>query len=186
MPASVSKQSVASHRLRVIGVMTAVVVAAAILMSIRAHAESDPHANCKTPSRVEAMQLLNLWKTGVATSTAVRVAAFYAEDGTLVPSKDSTPLKGKQAIQTYYDGFLPRHPQVKFVSSNVTPGCNSAKIDGIVFYRVTGERKGTRSLLGGRYNIEFAFRNNIWVIVNHSLAANPRKLGEPIASADLN
>lgn len=183
MPASISKRTVVSNGERVVGILAAVMVAAALLTSIRAHAEQAP-ADCKTLTRVEVMQLLNLWKTGLVKSNPARVAAFYAEDATLLPAKDAAPLKGKKAIQAYYDGFLPRHPQPKIISSNIAASCNTAKVDGIIFYRVTGERKGTRSLLGGRYAIEFAFRNNVWVIVNQALAANPRKLGEPVASAE--
>jgi hypothetical protein len=58
-----------------------------------------------------------------------------------------------------------------------------AAVHGVVLYRITGTRKGTRMLLGGRYNVEFAFqKNNVWQITKQSLAADPRKLGEPIAS----
>lgn len=184
MSAPASRTADVSNGERIAGLLTAVLVtAAAILTSVGARAEP-ASVDCKTPSRVEAMQLLNLWKTGIATTNAARVTAFYADKATLLPTKNGEPLKGKKAIQMFYDGFLPRHPRAKFISSNITASCNSAKINGIVFYRVTGERKGTRKLLGGRYEIEFAFQNNIWVIVNQMLAADPRKLGEPVAAAD--
>jgi hypothetical protein len=111
------------------------------------------------------------------------MASFYAEDASLVATKDGAPLKGRQAIRIYYGDLLPRHPDPRIVSRNITTGCNSASVSGVVFYRITGKRKGTRMLLGGRYKVDFAFRNNTWLIVSQSLAADPRKIGEPIASA---
>nr|HML29797.1 hypothetical protein [Hyphomicrobium sp.] len=54
-----------------------------------------------------------------------------------------------------------------------------ATVSGPVVYRITGVRKGTRALLGGQYKAEFEQVGEQWEIVRHSLAADPRAIGEP-------
>jgi uncharacterized protein (TIGR02246 family) len=128
------------------------------------------------------MQLINVWKAGLASGDAGKLASFYADDATLVTTKNAAPVNGRDAIRAYYADLLPRHPQPRFISSDITADCNIATVEGRVLYRVTGTRKGTRMLLGGRYKVTFALRDAVWQITHQSLAADPKKLGEPLAA----
>jgi uncharacterized protein (TIGR02246 family) len=181
MTACASVKSYPLKRATDIRLPMTVMVCAALLCATHARAET-PSA-CSTPTTLQVVQLMNSWRAGLASGSPDRMASFYAEDASLVATKDGAPLKGRQAIRIYFGDLLPRHPDPRIISRNITPGCNAASVKGVVFYRITGKRKGTRMLLGGRYTVDFAFRNNTWLIVNQTLAADPRKIGEPLASA---
>ena len=159
----------------------AVVVGAALLAAGELRAETQ--GACSKPTDVEMVQLLNRWRAEFTSGNAERLAALYADDATLIATKDGTPYKGKDAIRTYYNDLLGRHPNVSITPSTLTSGCNSAVVSGPVVYRLKGERKGTRTLLGGRYTTEFALQNGTWQIVRQSLAADRRGLGDPIDKA---
>jgi len=159
----------------------ALLAATALCVAVEARAEG-PSAACIKPTTLQVMQLMNVWKAGLASGDADKMASFYTEDATVLTAKGGEPLKGREAIRAYYAELLPRHPTPRFISSTITADCNVARVEGAVLYRITGTRKGTRALMGGRYHVEFAFRDNVWRIAKQSLAANPKKLDEPIAS----
>lgn len=167
-------------------------IAMAFLWAVRVHADQPtaapgaPAATAPAPclklTTLQVMQLMNAWRAGLASGDAEKMASFYTDNATLVATTDGKPVTGREAIRAYYAELLPRHPQPRFISNTIAVDCNSATVQGVVLYRITGERKGTRMLLGGRYKVEFAFQKNFWQITKQSLAANPRKSGEPIAS----
>ena len=178
-----ARASVKPHAsIRAIDICLAATLAVSIALLWASQARAEPAAACVKPTTLQVMQLMNVWKVGLASGDADKIASFYTDNATLVTTKDGTPVSGREAIRAYYAELLPRHPKPRFVSSNITTNCNAATVEGVVLYRITGTRKGTRMLLGGRYKVEFAFQNNVWQINKQSLAANPRKLGEPIAS----
>ena len=135
---------------------------------------------CSKPSDVEMVQLLNRWRTEFTSGNTDRLLALYSDDATLVPTRNAQPYKGKDAIRTYYADLLSHHPNLSITPSTMTAGCNTAVISGPVIYRLKGDRKGTRSLLGGRATTEFALQNGTWQIVRQSLAADPRVIGDPL------
>jgi hypothetical protein len=143
----------------------------------------DSAGSCAKPSDVEIVQLLNRWRMEFTAGSTDRLSALYADDAILIPTKDSKPYKGKEAIRGYYKDLLARHPTVSIKPSSLTSGCGTAAVSGPVFYRLAGERKGTRTLLGGRYTTEFGLLDGSWRIMRHSLAADPRNIGEPIDKA---
>ena len=144
-------------------------------------AQTETTGSCAKLSDVQIVQLLNRWRAEFTSGDPERLSALYADDATLVATNDGKPYKGKDAIRSYYKDLLAKHPTLSIKPSSLTPGCGTATISGPVVYRVTGERKGTRVLLGGRYTAEFELRNGTWWIVRHSLAADPRSVGDPIA-----
>lgn len=159
----------------------AVMLGAALFFS--AHARADTLAAvCAKPTTLQVMQLMNFWKAGLASGNADKMATFYTDDAVIVPTKNATPIKGRDAIRAYYADLLPRHPQPRFISTKISAGCSAATVRGAVIYRITGKRKGTRMLLGGHYKVDFVFHQNVWQITNQALATDPRKLDEPIAS----
>jgi hypothetical protein len=159
-----------------------VFVAAVLLGAPHARADS---ASCVTPKPIEISQVFDRWAAEVFYGSVDKVADFYTDDATLIATSTTQPYKGVLAIGTYYGTLLPRHPKPVVISRNVTPGCNSAMITGFILYRVTGERKGTRDLLGGRYVTEFTLQNGAWRIVRHTLGADTRKLDQPFESSML-
>lgn len=138
---------------------------------------------CAKLSDVEIVQLLNKWRLEFTSGNSERLSTLYADDATLVATKDGKPYKGKEAIRSYYEDLLAKHPTLSIKPSSLTPGCGTATVSGPVVYRITGERKGTRMLLGGRYTAEYGLREGTWRIVRHSLAADPRSAGDPIDPA---
>jgi uncharacterized protein (TIGR02246 family) len=158
-----------------------VILGAALFFSSHAHADTSKPA-CAKLTTVQVMQLMNFWKAGLASGSAEKMASFYTDDAVLVPTKDATPIKGREAIRAYYTDLLPRHPQPRFISTKISTDCGVATVKGAVIYQVTGKRKGTRELLGGHYKVDFVFHGNVWQITNQALATEPRKLGDPLAS----
>jgi hypothetical protein len=137
------------------------------------------------PSDVQIVQLLNIWRAAFKSGNAEQLSALYAGDATLVATADGKAYKGRDAIQSYYKDLLARHPILSIRPASLAAGCGTATISGPVVYRISGERKGTRMLLGGRYNAEFALVNDKWEIVRHSLAADPRAIGDPFGSGSV-
>jgi uncharacterized protein (TIGR02246 family) len=159
-----------------------VFVAAVLLGAHQARADTP---SCVTPKPLEISQVFDRWAAELHYGAVDKVADFYADDATLIPTSSTQPYKGKEAIRSYYGTLLARHPKPVVISRQVTPGCNSAIITGFILYRITGERKGTRELLGGRYMTEFSMQNGAWRIVRHTLAADTRKLDQPFESSML-
>lgn len=134
---------------------------------------------CAKLSEVQMVQLLNGWRAAFVSGSAEQLSILYADDATLVATKGGKVYKGRDAIRTYYQDFFSRHPRLSIRPASLVAGCGSATVSGPVIYRITGERKGTRMLLGGRYKTEFERVGEKWEIVRHSLAADPRTIGEP-------
>jgi uncharacterized protein (TIGR02246 family) len=139
-------------------------------------------AACAKLSDVEIVQLLNRWRAEFASGDPARVSALYAEDATLTASKGNLQ-KGNEAIRSYYKDLLAKHPMTSIRPSSLTSDCGAATVGGPVVYRLSGERKGTRTLLGGTYSIEYALRGDRWMIVRHFLAAEPRGAVNPKGGA---
>ena len=53
------------------------------------------------------------------------------------------------------------------------PGATLVTDAGTVTFRVTGNRKGTRMLIGGQFSATYAMRDGAWRIVSHSLETLP-------------
>ena len=145
-------------------------------------AQAETAGSCAKLSDVQIVQLLNRWRAEFTSGDPERLSALYADDATLVATNDGKPYKGKDAIRSYYKDLLGKHPTLSIKPSSLTLGCGTATVSGPVVYRITGERKGTRMLLGGRYTAEFGLRNGTWWIVHHSLAADRRSASDPIGT----
>ena len=140
-------------------------------------AQAETASACAKLSDVEMVQLLNKWRGEFTSGDPERLSALYADDAMLLATSGGQPYKGKAAIRSYYKDLLAKRPVLSIKPSSLTPGCGTATISGPVVYRVAGERKGTRTLLGGRYSVDFGLLNGSWRIVRHSLAADPRSSG---------
>ncbi|MBS0239595.1 MAG: nuclear transport factor 2 family protein [Proteobacteria bacterium] len=136
-------------------------------------------AACIKLSDVEIVQLLNRWRTEFASGDPDRVSALYADEASLIATKDGPPYQGKEAIRSYFKDLLVKRPTVSIRPSSLTADCGTAVVSGPVVYRLTGERKGTRAVLGGTYTAEYALKDGKWWIVRHSLAADRRWLANP-------
>jgi hypothetical protein len=61
---------------------------------------------CAKLSDVEILQLLNKWRLEFTSGNPERLSTLYADDATLVATKDGKPYKGKEAIRSYYEDLL--------------------------------------------------------------------------------
>ncbi len=103
-----SSPSVLARKMLALRLHMTVILCAAILFA--GHARAEAQSNCKTPTVDQVVQLLNAWKSELSKGSADSVLAFYADDATLVATQSGPALKGKQAIRSYYDDLLNRHP----------------------------------------------------------------------------
>jgi uncharacterized protein (TIGR02246 family) len=141
-------------------------------------ANAEPAATCVKPNDVEMVQLINRWQAAFKSGNAGQLATLYAPDATVIVDKDGRTLNGRDAVQAYFKDFLAKRPMLSIRPSTFGAGCGTADIKGPVVFRITGERKGTRQLLGGSYEIVFALRDGTWLITRHNLAADKRGIGE--------
>lgn len=146
---------------------------------VEAEAQPDGRPTCQKLSDVQIVQLLNRWRAAFKSGSVEQLSTLYADDATLVATQDGKSYKGRDAIRTYYKDLFTRHPMLSIRPASIAAGCGSATVSGPVVYRITGLRKGTRMLLGGQYMAEFELVGEQWEIVRHSLAADPRAIGEP-------
>lgn len=144
---------------------------AAALVSQPAHAASAPQCAPLTPT--EAAGLFDRWNTALTESNVMELAGLYSDHAELVTEGEGEPHRGRQAILAYYEGLLQRHPQASVMSRTLETGCNVATESGVIVYRVTGKRKGTRMLLGGRYVTQYRFEDGAWRIGRHILDVRP-------------
>jgi uncharacterized protein (TIGR02246 family) len=143
----------------------------------------DQVGDCVKLSEVQIVQLLNSWRAAFISGSAEQLSALYSDDAILIAIKDGKAYKGRDAILAYYKEFLARKPRLSLRPAVLEAGCRTATVSGPVVYRITGQRKGTRELLGGRYQTEFRKVGDKWQIVRHSLAADPRAIGEAFDGA---
>jgi hypothetical protein len=56
---------------------------------------------------------------------------------------------------------------------SIAASCNAASDTGTYAYRLTGNRKGTRTVATGRYSTFYEYRDGDWVIVRHHAQPAP-------------
>jgi uncharacterized protein (TIGR02246 family) len=136
---------------------------------------------CVQPSRDEIVDLSNRWSRALASGNPQQVLDLYSASAVLAAQANDAPFRGKPMIQSFYEGWLRLHPQASVISHNVQVSCNAATDSGIVVYRITGMRKGTRMIEGGHYIMQYRLEDGAWRIVQHDLAADPRSLSVTVA-----
>jgi uncharacterized protein (TIGR02246 family) len=154
------------------------VFCAAALATQLAQAASAPQ--CVPLTHTEAADLFDRWNTALAGSNPMQLAGLYSDHAELATDGEGEPHRGRQAILAYYEGLFQRHPQASVTSRTIETGCNVATESGEIVYRVTGKRKGTRVLLGGRYMTQYRFEDGAWRIERHLLGARPIAARNPI------
>lgn len=70
----------------------------------------------------EIRALFLLWNDALATGDARIVTRRYAEDAVLFPIDSDIPRMDLDSIQTYYDSFLIKRPQVFHIQSQIKMG----------------------------------------------------------------
>jgi uncharacterized protein (TIGR02246 family) len=133
-------------------------------------------AACAPASEQAVVQLFERWNAALATGEPAKVAALYAENAVLMPALSERVYVGREQIRGYYAEFLGQHPQAAVQMRATMLGCNTASDAGAFVYRVTGRRKGTRMLIGGRFSATYAFRDGDWRIVHHHISGMYRPL----------
>jgi uncharacterized protein (TIGR02246 family) len=133
-------------------------------------------ATCAPASEQAVARLFERWNAALATGEPAKVAALYAENAVLMPALSERVYVGRAQIRDYYAEFLGLHPQAAVQMRATLLGCNTASDAGAFVYRVTGRRKGTRMLIGGRFSAAYEFRDGDWRIVHHHISGMYRPL----------
>jgi uncharacterized protein (TIGR02246 family) len=136
-----------------------------------AHAASTPQ--CAPLTHADAAALFDRWNAALTENNVMQLVGLYSDRAELATHAEDVPRRGRLAIQAYYESLLQRHPQASVTSRTVETGCNVATESGVIVYRVTGKRKGTRMLLGGHYMTQYRFEDGAWRISRHLLGARP-------------
>ncbi len=156
------------------GIAVCLLGMAALAGGAAANPAAGPSPACAASAAAPAAEhLARAWTTALESNDAAAIAALYAEDAVLIPSDAQKPLSGRQAIRDYYVALVARHPRAARVDREVRTGCELVTDAGTVTFRVTGNRKGTRMLIGGRFSATYAMRDGAWRIVSHSLETLP-------------
>lgn len=159
-------------RVKIVGWAAIGLLGAAALASQPAYAANAPQ--CAPLTHTEAAALFDRWNTALTESNRMQLAGLYTDHAELVANGEGdVPHRGRGAILAYYESLLLRHPQASVTARTFETGCNVATETGEIVYRVTGKRKGTRMLLGGRYMTRYRFEDGAWRIERHVLGARP-------------
>lgn len=137
---------------------------------------ADTPRQCPEPSGRMIAELFDRWNAALASGDPDAVAKLYADNAVLLPALSDRPLVGREQIRGHLAQFLARHPQASVTKRTISIDCTTAVDAGTYVYRVTGRRKGTRMLIGGRYAIRHEFRNGDWRIVSHRVSGGYRAL----------
>ena len=128
---------------------------------------------CAPLTHADAADLFARWNAALAANKVMELVRLYSDRAELAAHGGDAAHRGRQAIGAYYESLLGRHPQASVTSRTLETGCNVATESGTIVYRVTGRRKGTRMLLGGRYVTQYRFEDGVWRIDRHVLGARP-------------
>ena len=145
-----------------------------------APAKASTTAVCADANPYRIPNISDQWNAALASGNLSQLVDLYDDRAALMARPGEHPRSGKPAINAYYKELLLSHPQASVISRTIENDCNSATESGVVVYRITGKRKGTRMLLGGRYTIQYRLENGAWRITRHDLGANPRSAGETL------
>jgi uncharacterized protein (TIGR02246 family) len=139
-------------------------------------AAANPAEQCPATTKEAVAQLFDRWNAALATGRASEVSKLYAENAVLLSELSDRPRMGRADIGAYFQQFLSRHPQGSITMRSIMIGGNNASDIGTYVYRVTGQRKGTRMLIGGRYSTYYEYRNGDWLIAHHHISAMSKSL----------
>lgn len=116
---------------------------------------------------------IDRWNRAVATGKPDAVARLYAEDAVLQTAPSDPPLIGRAAIQAHFAEYLTRHAQGTLSMRSISLSCNAASDTGTYAYRLTGKRKGTRTVFTGRYSTFYQYHDGDWLIVRQHHQPDP-------------
>ena len=153
-----------------------ILLAGAIMSSVAiwSPAIAQTPRTCLEANEGEVLAFIDRWHAAITAGRPDAVAELYADDAVLLPAESETPRKGKAAIRAYFAEFNDRHPALATTMRSVMAGCGMASEMGMVTFRITGQRKGTRMLVGGRTTTVLAHRDGRWLIVHQSLSLVPQ------------
>jgi uncharacterized protein (TIGR02246 family) len=157
-----------------------------VLLALPQWAAADAASQCPEPdaSMPTIAALFDRWNASLATGKPEEVAMLYADDAVLLPTLSDRPHVGRDEIGAYFAQLLQRHPQGSVTQRTIRIDCATAVDAGAYVLRVTGRRKGTRMLIGGRYLLQYEYRNGDWLIVRHQVSDMYRPLSSAGDLAD--
>ena len=149
-----------------------------VLLALPQRAAAGAAGQCPQPTAsTQAIDaLFDRWNASLATGEPAEVAKLYADDAVLQSDPSDRLRVGREEIGAYFSQFLQAHPRGAVTERTIRVDCGMAVDTGAFVYRVTGRRKGTRMLIGGRYTLQYAFRDGDWLIVRHQISGMYRAL----------
>jgi uncharacterized protein (TIGR02246 family) len=147
---------------------------AAVILTTPAMASAGQARACSEARSSDIAEVMRGWQAAVANGDIETVTGYYIADAVLLPALGDGPLMGRAAIRDYFTMFGSRHPMPKITMQSVMSGCGMATEVGTATYQITGHRKGTRMLIGGRYTTVLVERDGRWLIAQQSLSLMPQ------------
>jgi uncharacterized protein (TIGR02246 family) len=142
------------------------------------HAQAEPAAVCAKASQDVIAPQFERWNRAAATGKPDALTRLYAEGAVLQTAPSNPPRIGRAAIQSYFGEYLARHAQGTLSMRSISVSCNAASDTGAYAFRLTGKRKGTRTVVTGRYSTFYQYRDGDWLIVRqHYQPTRPPSLG---------
>jgi uncharacterized protein (TIGR02246 family) len=115
------------------------------------------------------------WNQALLSGDAKKVAEFYAEDATFLPTVSGEFKRGQNGAEEYFKHFLEKHPVGKIIEAETqTLSLESFLYSGMYNFEVDDG-------LGGRETVEarfsFVWRQNKkgeWKILHHHSSVKPK------------
>jgi uncharacterized protein (TIGR02246 family) len=159
--------------LRLTTVLLAGTITFGLLPAVADAREPPRPVACQTITDRQVEALFDRWNKSLETRNSDAVVANYAADATLLPTVQSGPLVGHDAIRGYFDYFLKQAPDGKIDQRIIHHGCNIAYDIGIYTFTLNGDQPNSRKQVRARYTYIYAPEHGKWLIVHHHSSAVP-------------
>lgn len=156
------------------GPTIAAALAGLVLASVGiAQAAESGAARCTPISPQQVAALFDRWNAALATKDPDAVVKDYTTDAVLLPTLETGPLVGRDAIRGYFVDFLKKNPTGVIDKRIIRIGCNMAFDVGTYTFTVNGQQPGSRVQVPARYTYIYEPVGGQWLIVQHHSSKQP-------------
>lgn len=122
-----------------------------------------------------AEQNFTLWNNALGTKKPKKMAEFYADNATFLPTVSGEFKKGKLGAEEYFHHFLEKDPRGKIVEEEIQPlGENYYLHSGMYNFEINSP-EGGRQIIEARFT--FVWQKNKdgkWEILHHHSSMKPK------------
>jgi len=122
--------------------------------------EDLPGPEDTTEDKIRSLSVL--YNYALATGNPKLVVKRYAKDAVLIPDANSEPLMDTQAIERYYETYLPQQPHKRIVSGRVRVGLGWAEDVGVCEISTSNQPS-----VKAPYSIVYVWEDKRWKILHH-------------------